>query len=143
MCQQVETILPEPFPDGSWEGGKDENSFIVPESPMWFGIDMSQDRKYTVIAVCGMREDGNYHVEIVDRRIGSEWAVDWFRARVGKYGGMNLAFQGRGAPVSGLAVADVDLQRELRDAVRQEVDDGLQIILRLIKLLCCVVQHLR
>ena len=103
MCQQVETILPEPFPDGAWEGGKDENSFIVPESPMWFGIDMSQDRKYTVIAVCGMREDGNYHVEIVDRRIGSEWAVDWFRARVGKYGGMNLAFQGRGAPVSGLA----------------------------------------
>jgi hypothetical protein len=103
MCQQVETILPEPFPDGAWEGGKNENSFVVPESPMWFGIEMSQDRKYTVIAVCGMREDGNYHVEIVDRRIGSEWAVDWFRARVGKYGGMNLAFQGRGAPVSGLA----------------------------------------
>ena len=103
MCQQVETILPEPFPDGAWGGGKDENSFIVSESPMWFGIDMSQDRKYTVIAVCGMREDGNYHVEIVDRRIGSEWAVDWFRARAGKYGGMNLAFQGRGAPVSGLA----------------------------------------
>ena len=103
MCQQVETILPEPFPDGSWEGGKNDDSFIVPESPLWFGIDMSQDRKYTVIAVCGMREDGNYHVEIVDRRIGSEWAVDWFRARVGKYGGMKLAFQGRGAPVSGLA----------------------------------------
>jgi len=103
MCQQVETILPEPFPEGAWEGGKDEDSFIVPESPLWFGIDMSQDRKYTVIAVCGMREDGNYHVEIVDRRIGSEWAVDWFRARVGKYGGMSLAFQGRGAPVSGLA----------------------------------------
>ena len=103
MCQQVETILPEPFPEGSWEGGKDEDSFIVPESPLWFGIDMSQDRKYTVIAVCGMREDGNYHVEIVDRRIGSEWAVDWFRARAGKYGGMNLSFQGRGAPVSGLA----------------------------------------
>lgn len=103
MCQQVETILPEPFPDGAWEGGKDEQSCIIPESPLWFGIDMSQDRKYTVIAVCGMREDGNYHVEIVDRRIGSEWAVDWFRTRAGKYGGMNLAFQGRGAPVSGLA----------------------------------------
>lgn len=103
MCQQVETILPEPFPDGAWEGGKDEQSYIIPESPLWFGIDMSQDRKYTVISVCGMREDGNYHVEIVDRRIGSEWAVDWFRARVGKYGGMNLSFQGRGAPVSGLA----------------------------------------
>ena len=103
MCQQVETILPEPFPDGAWKGGIDEESFIVPESDLFFGIDMSQDRKYTVIAVCGMREDGNYHVEVVDRRIGSEWAIDWFRQRVSKYGGMKLAFQERGAPVSGLA----------------------------------------
>jgi hypothetical protein len=29
--------------------------------------------------------------------------VDWFRTRAVKYGGMNLSFQGRGAPVSGLA----------------------------------------
>ena len=64
---------------------------------------MSQDRKWTVIAVCGMRDDGNYHVEIVERRIGTEWAVDWFRQRVGKYGEMKLSFQERGAPVSGLA----------------------------------------
>ena len=103
MCQQVETILPEPFPDGSWIGGQDEESFIREDSELFWGIDMSQDRKYTVISVCGMREDGNYHVEVVDRRIGSEWAVDWFKARAPKYGEMKLCFQGRGAPVSGLA----------------------------------------
>lgn len=103
MCQQVETILPEPFPDGAWIGGVDENSFIREDSDLYFGIDMSQDRKWTVISVCGMREDGNYHTEIVERRIGTEWAIDWFRSRVARYGGMNLAFQGRGAPVSGLA----------------------------------------
>jgi hypothetical protein len=50
-----------------------------------------------------MREDGNYHVEIVERRIGTEWAIEWFRTRAPKYGEMKLAFQGRGAPVSGLA----------------------------------------
>ena len=103
MCQQVETILPEPFPDGAWLGGVDENSFIREDSDLYFGIDMSQDRKWTVISVCGLREDGNYHTEIVERRIGTEWAIDWFRSRVARYGGMNLAFQGRGAPVSGLA----------------------------------------
>ena len=103
MCQQVETILPEPFPEGAWLGGIDEESEISAESSLWFGIDMSSDRRWTVIAVCGMREDGNYHVEIVERRIGTEWAIDWFRERVGRYGGINLAFQGRGAPVSGLA----------------------------------------
>lgn len=103
MCQQVETILPEPFPEGAWTAGRDDRSEIAAESPLFWGIDMSQDRKWTVISVCGMREDGNYHIEVVDRRIGSEWALEFFRKRVDKYEGMKLAFQGRGAPVSGLA----------------------------------------
>ena len=55
MCQQVETILPEPFPDGAWLGGQDAESFIREDSELYWGIDMSQDRKWTVIAVCGMR----------------------------------------------------------------------------------------
>ena len=103
MCQQVETILPEPVPDGAWLGGQDPESFIREDSELFWGLDMSQDRKWTVIAVCGLREDGNYHVEIVERRLGTEWAVDWFRARAPRYGNMKLAFQERGAPVSGLA----------------------------------------
>ena len=102
MCQQVETILPEPFPDGAWVGGIDEHSFIREDSELVFGIDLSQDRKYTTIAVCGLRDDGNYHVEVVERRMGTEWAVDWFKQRAPKYGNMKLAFQERGAPVSGL-----------------------------------------
>lgn len=103
LCQWVESRLPEPFPAGAWQGGTDPESFIREDSELFWGIDMSQDRKYTVIAVCGMREDGNYHVEIVERRVGTEWAIDWFRERAPKYGEMRLAFQGRGAPVSGLA----------------------------------------
>ena len=102
MCQQVETILPEPFPDGAWVGGIDEHSFIREDSELVFGIDLSQDRKYTTIAVCGLRDDGNYHVEVVERRMGTEWAVDWFKQRAPKYGNMKLSFQERGAPVSGL-----------------------------------------
>lgn len=103
MCQQVETLLPEPFPEGAWLGGQDEESYIREDSELFWGIDMSQDRRWTVIAVCGMREDGNYHTEIVERRIGTEWAIDWFKARAPKYGEMKLSFQERGAPVSGLA----------------------------------------
>lgn len=103
MCQQVETILPEPFPQGAWLGGKDPDSYIREDSELFWGIDMSQDRRWTVIAVCGLREDGNYHIELVERRIGTEWAVKWFEERAPKYGEMKLAFQERGAPVSGLA----------------------------------------
>lgn len=102
MCQQVETILPQPFPDGSWDACLDIESQIAPESDLYFGIDLSQDRRWTSIGVCGLREDGNWHIELVARGVGTEWAIDWFRMRAMR-GKMRLAFQGRGAPVCGLA----------------------------------------
>lgn len=102
MCQQVETILDPPFPDGAWNGGIDETSHIAGEATVYYGIDLSQDRRWTSIAACGLREDGNWHIEVVARRVGVDWAIDWFRARAIR-GPMKLAFQSRGAPVSGLA----------------------------------------
>lgn len=102
MCQQVETILPQPFPDGAWAAGVDEWSTIAQESELYFGIDMSQNRRWTTIAVAGMRSDGNWHIEVVARQIGTEWAYKWFEQRQSREP-MNLAFQGRGCPVVGLA----------------------------------------
>lgn len=102
MCQQVESILPAPFPDGAWAAGLDTGSYITPESELFYGIDLSADRKQASIAVCGMRADGNYHIEVVARRTGTAWVEDWFRTRAYKTP-MNLSFQSRGAPVSGLA----------------------------------------
>ena len=102
LCQWVESLLPEPFPDGAWQGGIDTASAIAPESELFYGIDLSNDRNWTSIGVCGLREDGQWHIEVVARRVGTEWALDWFRERAFK-GKMKLAFQGRGAPVSGLA----------------------------------------
>lgn len=102
MCQQVETILPQPFPDGAWDAGLDSFSQIAPESEIYFGIDLSQNRRWTVIAAAGFREDGNMHIEVVARQIGTEWAYKWFEERQ-KTRPMNLAFQGRGCPVVGLA----------------------------------------
>ena len=102
LCQWVEHLLPQPFPEGAWDGGVDTTSSIAPESPLYFGIDLSNDRKWTSIGVCGLRDDGQWHIEVVARRTGTEWAIDWFRARAMKQH-MKLAFQGRGAPVCGLA----------------------------------------
>ena len=102
MCQQVETILPSPFPDGSWSACLDLQSAIAPESELYYGLDLSSDRRWASVAVCGMREDGNYHIEVVARRVGTAWCEEWFRSRAFKHP-MNLAFQSRGAPVSGLA----------------------------------------
>lgn len=102
MCQQVETILPAPFPDGAWQNGTDESSMIAPEATIYYGVDMSADRRWTSIGACGIREDGNFHIEVVARRIGCDWTEEWFRARAMR-GPMNLCFQERGAPASGLA----------------------------------------
>ena len=102
MCQQVETLLPQPFPDGAWNAGIDPSSTIAPESELYFGIDLSQNRRWTSIAVAGFREDGNMHIEVVARQIGTEWALNWFKERAQKRA-INLAFQGRGCPVVGLA----------------------------------------
>lgn len=124
MCQQVATILPQPFPDGAWDAGVDEDSFIAPESEIYYGIDMSQDRRWTSISVCGLRPDGDWHIEVVARRVGTEWAIDWFRARAIKTP-MKLAFQGRGAPVSGLAEQICTLQGVERCAIEgQDLPTG-------------------
>jgi hypothetical protein len=69
---------------------------------VYYGIDMSADRKWVSISACGLREDGTYHIEAITRRVGTEWSIDWFRQRAIR-GKMNLAFQVRGAPVASLA----------------------------------------
>ena len=102
LCQWVESLLPQPFPAGAWEAGIDTKSFIAPESEIYYGIDMSTDRKWISIAACGQREDGNYHVEVIARVPDAAKAIEWFRMRSPR-GTMNLAFQSRGAPVSGIA----------------------------------------
>lgn len=116
LCQWVESLLPQPFPDGTWQAGVDAMSSISPESQLYFGIDLSADRKWTSIGVCGLRADGNYHIEVVSRRIGTEWAIDWFRERAFKRS-MKLAFQSRGAPVAGLAEQICTLEGVERMAV--------------------------
>ena len=116
MCQQVETILPQPFPDGAWAAGLDTSSYIAPESELFYGLDLSSDRRWASIGVCGLRPDGNYHIEVVARRVGTAWVEDWIRSRAYK-NSMNIAFQSRGAPVSGLAEQVCTIQGVNRIAI--------------------------
>ena len=116
MCQQVETLLTSPFPDGAWQAGTDPSSRIEDSADLFYGIDLSQDRRWTSIGVCGQRPDGNWHIEVVARRVGTEWAIDWFRQRAMR-GRMKLAFQAKGAPVSGLAEQICTIQGIERIAV--------------------------
>lgn len=102
LCQWSDGSLEGPFPPGSWESGIDEDSQIAEDSDLAFGLDVSGDRSAAYICVAGDREDGSTHVESVIGRAGTEWVADWFRTRVDEYGGMRVALQARGAPVSSL-----------------------------------------
>lgn len=102
LCQFVEKLAEPAFPGESWERGTDEGSEIPAASPLFFGIDLSADRTTTSIAVCGVRQDGQWHVEVVARDIGTDWALRWIADRADPLRPMSLAWQKNGAPISAL-----------------------------------------
>lgn len=62
------------IPAGAWPGLVDEES--MPRRPhLALAVDVSQDRTYASIGVASQREDGRMHLELVDRRPGTEWVV--------------------------------------------------------------------
>lgn len=102
LCQWVTAAVAPPFPVGSWEAGIDPQSIIAPDSPLYFGVDVSDDRTRSSIAVCGMRPDRSWHVELVAYRPGVGWLQGWFAQRAEEYRGMKVALQAKGAPVTAM-----------------------------------------
>lgn len=118
LCQWVETIREQPFPEGSWEAGTDPASEIAPDSPLAFGVDVNPERTWASIAVAGIRQDGRRHVEVVARRPGFEWVVRWIEERASRRRGLRFAYQKRGAPVSSIS----DQLRAIRGAEAHEIE---------------------
>ena len=113
LCQWVTASRNPPFPQGAWEAGFDRESAIAPDAEVFFGVDISADRRKSAICVCGMRSDRAYHVELVEYRTGQAWLQTWF-ADVAASQPVKVALQGRGAPVSAFA--------EVLDAI-----DGVEV----------------
>lgn len=102
LCQFVETFAEPAFPGDTWERGKDEASTICEAAPVFFGLDLSADRSALSIAACGIRDDGRWHVEVVARDMGTDWALRWIGEHASVERPMELAWQKNGAPVSAL-----------------------------------------
>ncbi|MFM9634757.1 terminase [Streptomyces galilaeus] len=61
-------------PVAAWPGMADAES--MPRRPqLALAVDVSQDRAYSSIGVASLREDGLMHLELVDRRPGTDWVV--------------------------------------------------------------------
>lgn len=103
LCQWITAAVTPPFPIGAWEKGQDNDSQIAPDSPLWWGVDVSDDRNRSSIAVCGLRADRTWHAELVEYRVGVGWLQGWFAERAQKYNGMRVALQVKGSPVAAMA----------------------------------------
>lgn len=103
LCQWVTSAVAPPFPIGAWDAGKDEQSHIADESPLWFGADISSDRTHASIAVCGRRKDGAWHIELAEYRTGSGWLVKWLQNAAPNYpDGIRIALQSKGSPIASM-----------------------------------------
>lgn len=61
------------IPPKNWEDSADEQS--TPGPTVAFGVDVTPLRDAATIAVASTREDGKVHVEIIDRRTGTDWII--------------------------------------------------------------------
>lgn len=63
----------ENVPRQEWAASADIESRIAGERT--FAVDTTPNREYTTITVAGLGEDGRWHLEVVERRRGTAWAV--------------------------------------------------------------------
>jgi phage terminase large subunit-like protein len=78
LCQWVDGVLKGPFPAGSWDAGIDKTAAIAEDARVGYCLDVSWDRSSAYIGAAGLDDEGSPVVEIIARRPGTEWVVDWF-----------------------------------------------------------------
>lgn len=98
LCQWVLSTVTPPFENQAWELALDNRSKIEGDN-MVFGIDLNEKRTQTSLAVCGMRRDRTYHVELITQRTGIVWLFDWL-AKQGAKHPIKVAVQARGCPIA-------------------------------------------
>ncbi|GGT43416.1 terminase [Streptomyces purpureus] len=88
-------------PKKVWPGLADEKS-RPPADEVAFAIDVSQDRKHAAIGVAMRRRDGRVHMELVDRRPGTDWVVPAVSKLVRLWRPLVVAVASSGAPAGSL-----------------------------------------
>lgn len=94
--QWVDKAAPEPpFNPGAWERSKSEGSQIA--SRMAFAIDVKADSSGASIAVCGMTENDQYHIELIDNRPGTGWVAARIQELLATHGDAPVVLDERSA----------------------------------------------
>jgi hypothetical protein len=85
----------------TWAGLADMDSVL--QDPVTLAFDVTPDRSTTSIAAAGVNAEGLGHVEIVERKRGTGWVVEYLQERVEKHEVSAVVCDGTGPAASLLA----------------------------------------
>lgn len=88
-------------PVKAWPGLADLES-MPRAGQLALAVDVSKDRAHTSIGVASLREDGRVHLELVDRRPGTDWAVPALRRLAALWNPVAVAIGSTGTPAGSL-----------------------------------------
>jgi hypothetical protein len=76
LCRWVDGVLEPAIPVHFWENARDPNSRVKEGYSFALAVDVSYpDRDWGSISYCGLRDDGELHVECWVHRRGTDWIV--------------------------------------------------------------------
>lgn len=102
LCQWQDSLEQGKIPKVWWQECMDHNSQIAADSPIRVGVDVAVDGTFAHIAVCGKRDDGRDHVEVIASRTGFKWVPEVLH-RLGPWFDGIVGMQVKGAPSAQLA----------------------------------------
>lgn len=101
LCQWVDALDPGIIPAEHWLETMDpESKRASRNTPVYAAVDVNYQRSKAYIAIASRRADGHLHVEVVAAARGTDWVIQWFLDRPGKF--MTVAIQRTGAPASNM-----------------------------------------
>ncbi|MFI9005095.1 terminase large subunit domain-containing protein [Streptomyces sp. NPDC053541] len=89
------------MPKAEWAGLADKAA-RPPADRMALAVDVSQDRKHASIAAALQGPDGRVHLELVDRRAGTDWVVPALVRLAALWDPLVVAIGGSGSPAASL-----------------------------------------
>lgn len=103
LNQPVPTEEPAPqiFGSGKWAASVDSFTEHAPKKMQAFAVEIDLDREWASIGAAGVRPDGLMHVEVIDRRRGTEWVQDRCVELNRKHGRTGFVIDG-GGPAANL-----------------------------------------
>lgn len=109
----------------AWKALTDDESALV--DPVCFAYDVRPDRSSSSISVAGVRPDGLWHVEVLERRAGTGWLGTRLVELTGKHESVAVMYAGA-SPAASLAPALVALELDVRPVSEREHSEACGLL---------------